>query len=279
MDSSFPIIGQTGQAEPHQLGQTQREKWDRVWNTTLSQYVQKEECNVLRKNLGKLKGTDIKDLCGLVGGIPSGQKVRITAVDNAYKDLPYSAIYTPNPHLGPYVLSRWSVDAGESGETSGYTGPDFTTGMRTTFFADASRNPWGKNMTGLGDMYEGLPSSYYYYFVSGGISYPSLGGYTLKYVRWIDVYSNDPQPSPIADFSAKINTGRIVNGGFESLFSGWTTQGAVTTSTGSYRESGTYGCKLYATLDNDASISQDVDLTGVTTLRFWRVFYLSGTIL
>ena len=152
------------------------EKWDRVWNTTLSQYVQKEECNVLSKNLGKLKGTDIKDLCGLVGGIPSGQKVRITAVDNAYKDLPYSAIYTPNPHLGPYVLSWWSVDPGESGETSGYTGPDFTTGMRTTFFADASRNHWGKNMAGLGDMYEGLPSSDYYYYKSGGIDYPSLGG-------------------------------------------------------------------------------------------------------
>ena len=123
------------------------------------------------------------------------------------------------------------------------------------------------------DLYEGLPSSYYYYFVSGGTSYPSLGGYTLKYVRWIDVYSKiDPQPSPIGRLSAKINIGRIVNGDFESL--GGQTQGAVTTSTGSYRESGTYGCKLYATLDNDASISQDVDLTGVATLH-----HRSGTIL
>ena len=57
-------------------------------------------------------------------------------------------------------------------------------------------------MAGLGDMYEGLPSSDYYYYKSGGIDYPSLR-ITLKYVRYIDVYSSDPQPIPTAEFSAK----------------------------------------------------------------------------
>jgi len=120
-------------------------------------------------------------------------------------------------------------------------------------------------------MYEGMPSSYYYYYKSGGISYPSAGGYTIKYVRYIDVLTDDPQPAPTADFSAKIKTDRITNGGFESLLSGWTTQGnVITTST---RESGTYGVMLNATLDHPANISQQVDLTGISSLRFWGKLY------
>ena len=82
----------------------------------------------------------------------------------------------PHYELGPFVLTWWSVDASESGATSGYTGPDYTNGMRTTFFSDTSRNPYGKHIAGLGDMAEGLPSEYWYYFSSGGIDYPSLGG-------------------------------------------------------------------------------------------------------
>ncbi len=247
-----------------------QEKWDRVWNTTLGAYVQMEECNVLGKNLGKLKGTDVRDLCNLLGGLPSGRKVRVTAVDNFYKELPYSAIYTPTAGLGPYVITWWSVDAGESGLTSGYTGPDYPTGMRATFFGDTSRNPWGKHVSGLGDMYEGLPPSNYYYYVSGGIFYPSGGGYTIKNVRWIDMFTTEAQPAPVADFSAQIKTDRIVNGGFETLPfpSGWTAMGDVTSTT--TKESGTYGAKLVGRLNQPANISQQVDLTGVSTLRFWR---------
>ena len=102
-DSSFLVIGLIGQVEPPQHGTTRRGNRNTL-KSALSQYVQKEECNVLSKNLGKLKGTDIKDLCGLVGGIPSGQKVRITAVDNAYKDFPIPP-YTHRTRISGHMCS------------------------------------------------------------------------------------------------------------------------------------------------------------------------------
>ena len=191
------------------------EKWDRFYNSTTHTYEVNERVNY-NNNLGKLKGTDVKDLCDLVGGLPSGKTARMVASDNAYKDIPYSAIYSPTTKLGPFVLTWWSVDASESGATSGYTGPDYTNGMRTTFFSDTSRNPYGKHISGLGDMAEGLPSEYWYYFSSGGIDYPSLGGWTLKYVDRVYVYSNDPVPLPAAEFSANTKVGHIVNGNFET---------------------------------------------------------------
>ena len=49
------------------------ERWDRYWNG--ESYIQNEEVNWQTKNLGKLKGTDVKDLCNLVGGLPADQPV------------------------------------------------------------------------------------------------------------------------------------------------------------------------------------------------------------
>ncbi len=225
-----------------------------------------EETNWQGKNLGKLKGTDVKDLCNLVGGLPSGQKVRVTAVDNVYQDVPYSAIYTPTDQLGPYVLTWWSVGAGESGATNGYTGPDYTTGMRATFFADDSWNQNGEHVAGLGDQAEGLPENYWYYF---GGDYPSMGGWTLKYVDRVYVYSNDPVPPPQTDFIANTKTGLIVNGNFETgALSPWTGTGA--TVSGYTQKKGLYSVRLAGTVGNPASMQQNVDLRTIGSLYFWR---------
>jgi PKD repeat protein len=243
------------------------ESWDRYWNG--ASYIQNEEVNWQTKNLGKLKGTRVKDLCDLVGGVPVGQKVRVLAADNVYQDLPYSAIYAPTPELGPYVITWWSVDAGESGATNGYTGPDYTNGMRATFFADTSRNPSGEHVAGLGDQAEGIPEAYWYYY---GGQYPSMGGWTLKYVDRIYVYSNDPVPVPQADFIANTKTGLIQNGNFEILttLSPWT-YNLATRHTGSatYRH-GNASVKLAATVGTPAWIQQDVDLSTIGSVYFWR---------
>ncbi len=241
------------------------ERWDRYWSG--SEYIQHEEVNWQGKGLGKLNGTDVKDLCELVGGLPVGQKIRILAVDNFYQDLPYSAIYTPNAHLGKYVITWWSVGAGEEGTgTSGYTGPDYTNGMRGAFFADDSGNPQGEHVAGLGDMAEGLPSQYWYYY--NGL-YPSGGGYTVKYINRIYVFSNDAVPPPVADFSAEVRTDKIENGDFETgTLTPWTGSGA-TIYTGTEKK-GSYSTKLLATTSSNAYLQQNIDFTGIGTINFWR---------
>ncbi len=244
------------------------ERWDRFWNG--NSYVQNEEVNWQSKNLGKLKGTNIKDLCDLVGGIPVGQKIRVAASDNVFMDLPYSAIYEPTPQLGPYVLTWWSVGAGESGATSGYTGPDYTNGMRATFFADTSRNPSGEHVAGLGDQAEGLPEEYWYYF---GGDYPSMGGWTLKYVDRIYVYTYDPVPPPTADFSANTKTGRIINGDFETgELAPWIGFEAAVSDTYSYKKD-IYSVRLLSPASGTSSIQQTMDLTGVGSIYFWRHYF------
>ncbi len=217
------------------------EMWDRIWNGTA--YEQKEETNWQGKNLGKLKGTSIGDLCDLVGGLPYGQRARIIATDNVDQYVPYSALYENTTHLGPYVLTWWSVGAGESGATSGYTGPDYTNGMRATFFSDASRNENSEHVAGLGDQAEGLPEDYWYFF---GGQYPSMGGWTLKSVDRIYVYSNDLIPFPEANFTANTKTNRILNGNFETgMLIPWTGSAATVSSSYSYKKDA-YGLRLVA---------------------------------
>jgi PKD repeat protein len=244
------------------------ERWDRFWNG--AENIQNEEVNWQTKNLGKLKGTDVKNLVNLVGGVPEGRTARVIAVDNANQEIPYAAIYEPDPRLGPYVITWWSVDAGESGSTSGYTGPDYTNGMRATFFSDTSGNPSGEHVAGLGDQAAGLPEDYWYYY--GGV-YPSMGGWTVKYVDRINVYSNDPVPMPVADFFANIRTGFIQNGNFETgSLSPWTGSGATVGSSWTPKKD-TYSVRLIAPSSGIASISQDIDLTTVGSLNFWRQQY------
>ncbi|MBT8508662.1 hypothetical protein AZH53_09620 [Methanomicrobiaceae archaeon CYW5] len=252
------------------------EKWDRIWNASTQSYEQNERTNWEGKNLGKLKGTNIADLCDLVGGLPEGKDAKVIAADNVNKVVPYSVLYENTSELGPYVLTWYSMDAGESGMTSGYTGPDYTNGMRATFFADTSRNVDGFHVAGLADMFDGMSEEYWYYYYSGGIQYPSLGGWTLKYVDRIYVSSNDPVPAPEAAFAANVKTGRITNGDFETgIVSPWTGTGVsiYTAYLPSTKTHGTYSAKLSAPSLGSASLEQEVDLTDVESIRFYTYYY------
>lgn len=172
---------------------TSEEKWDRVDRGL--EYVQEEQCNCYPdKDLGACKGTDVRDLCELVGGMSPGDEVKIEASDGFFKKLPYSVIYNDAPALGPYVLTWYSMGAKEGGETSGYTGQDYTTGMRTMFFSDTSVNPWSEHITGIGNMANHIPEDYWHQYYGSGILYPSLGGHTVMHVSEIAIYSNMEPP-------------------------------------------------------------------------------------
>ncbi len=123
-----------------------------------------------------------------------GDEVKVKSIDGFFKMFPYAVIYNNVPALGLYAVTWYSMDAKESGATSGYTGPDYTTGMRAMFFSDTSSNPWSEHITGIADMTNYIPEEYWHYYVNLPIFYPSLGGYTVKYVSEIAIYSSiEPQ--------------------------------------------------------------------------------------
>ncbi|KAF1078716.1 NosD domain-containing protein [Methanogenium sp. MK-MG] len=145
-----------------------------------------ETGNIEEKDYGALKGTDVKDLCELVGGMSSEDTVRIMANDGMSKRFGYQNVYTPEPRQGPMVVTWWRPDLG-------YT-PGYKEGMRLIFFADNSTNPWGWHVFGNWDMHECMDEQYWHYYVSGDDEYPATTGYAVKYVNRVIIQSQDPAP-------------------------------------------------------------------------------------
>ncbi|MDY6932355.1 MAG: hypothetical protein SVJ22_10635, partial [Halobacteriota archaeon] len=83
--------------------------------------------------------------------------------------------------------------------------PDYTNGMRAMFFSDTSLNPWGYNITGIGDMTNHIPEGYWHYYVNYPIFYPTIGGYTVKEVSDIEIYSSESPETWNLELNGKIN--------------------------------------------------------------------------
>jgi DMSO/TMAO reductase YedYZ molybdopterin-dependent catalytic subunit len=123
-----------------------------------------------------VKGTRIKDLCELVGGMGAGTDIVLVAKDGWETTLPYSSIY-PDPSVkerqGDAILA-WYAD--------GEYVPDYKDGMRLFFTPD-------DQFYGQWDMHETLPEAYWHYYGADGIMYPSCAGLSAKYITEIKVYS------------------------------------------------------------------------------------------
>ena len=149
------------------------------------------------RDWGAVKGTDLKDICDLVGGMETGETVTISPNDGfSPKTFPYEYIYTPNPRQGPMVITWYRSD-------DGYV-PNYASGMRLVMFADAKTNTFGWNTSGWhvfgnADMRDSWASNYWYNY--SGV-YPSSGGTSLKYVSDIKINSNQAPPAPIAPVAA-----------------------------------------------------------------------------
>ena len=86
-----------------------------------------------------------------------------------------------------------------------YPDSGYTEGMRMIWFADTSTNPWGIHAFGNYDWHEAADPEYWYYYQSGGESYPTTTGISGMYVNRIYIYSDDAPPAaPVAAFS--VNT-------------------------------------------------------------------------
>ncbi len=148
-----------------------------------------EDTNVMEKDYNAVKGTNLKDICDLVGPVPPESRIRVKATDGFTKWFAYRNVYEYSPREGPMVITWWRPD-------DGYV-PYYMTGMRLIWFANESVNPWGANVLGNWDWHEAANPNYWYYF---GAS-PTTTGLSCQKVSEISIFTNILPPA--ADF--KIN--------------------------------------------------------------------------
>jgi hypothetical protein len=86
-----------------------------------------EDINYEGKDLGAVKGTSLRDICNLAGGMNEGDIVRVQAQDGFYKEFPYENVYSPMSEQGEMVVAWYSVFDDGNG---GYVPGDYSTGMR-----------------------------------------------------------------------------------------------------------------------------------------------------
>ncbi|OPX68404.1 MAG: hypothetical protein A4E36_01321 [Methanoregulaceae archaeon PtaB.Bin009] len=139
------------------------------------------------KDMGAVRGTSVRDLCDLVGGMNPGDEVMVKASDGYHVEFPYENIYHPLPRQGSVVVCWINGEETAVGERQG-TGypPSYHVGMRLVFFADNSTNHEGKNVFGNTDMRETMPPDSVHLFDN---LYPSTSGYTVKWVDEVRIYS------------------------------------------------------------------------------------------
>lgn len=172
MEENLPVLGDGERRYYHQGPVFEGDKWD-----------PKETTNF--KDRGAVKGTDVKDLCNLVGGAEPGDDIMIRATDGYHVVYPYPNVYTPNPRQGSIGICWYNGADSGPGERQG-TGyvPDYYMGMRVVFFADTSSNAEGLHVYGNYDMHETLPGSAQHFYDL----YPSTSGLSIKWVDEVRVY-------------------------------------------------------------------------------------------
>jgi len=132
------------------------------------------------KDKGALKGTDLKDLCNLVGGADHGDTIEIRATDGYGGTFDYENIYTPVPRQGPMAICWW-----KDGQYAG----TWTDGMMLAFFTTVPRTSDGKLIFGHQDMHDCLPEANWHFYYEGSIQYPSTHGLYTKNVSEISIYT------------------------------------------------------------------------------------------
>jgi hypothetical protein len=132
------------------------------------------------KDKGALKGTDLKDLCNLVGGAAHGDTVQVKAADGYNDVFDAENIYSPVARQGPIVICWWNNGL--------YTGA-WTDGMLLAFFPTVGRASDGLLIFGHQDMQDCLPEANWHWYYDGAIQYPSTNGMYLKWVSQVNIYS------------------------------------------------------------------------------------------
>jgi hypothetical protein len=141
-----------------------------------------EDTNVKEKDMGAVKGTDLKDLCNLVGGMEPGDLVKLKAEDGFTKTFAFENVYTPSARQGPMVITWYNKD-------EGYV-PGYRQGLRLVFFADNSTNPFGIHAFGNEDWHGSASPQYYYFYQQGNERYPTTTGLSVQYISEVQILSH-----------------------------------------------------------------------------------------
>jgi hypothetical protein len=147
------------------------------------------------KDKGAVKGTALKDLCGLVGGMSRGDEVMIKATDGWRAEFAYENIYEPLDIQGVITLCWYCGEDALSGERygTGYPGPgSFHSAMLLVFLA-GTPNSAGKYVFGNADMALCLPDEKYQHFFEG---LPSTNGLCGKWISEVAIFSGEAPVTP-----------------------------------------------------------------------------------
>jgi hypothetical protein len=186
MESNLPVYGD-GVTHYYHQGPVFIDNPDQAKEESL-RWNPAEDTNVQEKDMGAVKGTAVKDLADLVGGMEPGDTVTIRASDGFTKTFAYKNIYQPPDRQGPMVITWYR-------EGEGYV-PDYRTGMRLIFFADTSSNPWGIHAFGNWDWHESTDPYYYYYYIQGGERYPTTTGLSVQMVSSLTIHQVNDTTQP-----------------------------------------------------------------------------------
>jgi hypothetical protein len=147
------------------------------------------------KDKGAVKGTALKDLCKLVGGMSPGDEIMVKAVDGWYTEFAYENIYKPMDIQGIITLCWYSGEDALSGECygKGYPGAGaYYTAMQINFLAGTT-SPEGKYVFGNSDMRICLPDEKYQHFYEG---LPSTNGLSGKWISEVAIFTGEPPVKP-----------------------------------------------------------------------------------
>ncbi|MCX5998640.1 MAG: argininosuccinate synthase, partial [Chloroflexi bacterium] len=188
MEENLPVCGD-GVTHYYMQGPVMTEGVD-MWDP---------EETVNLKDKGAVKGTDIKDLCDLVGGMGSGDEVVLRAIDGWYIKFKFANIYQPEDRQGVIALCWYNAEEAQAGESygAGYPGNDSYYSALQIVIMARTTNSEGKYVFGNSDMRAVLPPEEgYSHFYEG--QYPSTNGLSGKWIDEIRVYTGGA-PSSIVD--------------------------------------------------------------------------------
>lgn len=163
-----------------------------------------EDTNVQEKDMGAVKGTSVKDLCDLVGGMGSEDRVKIRSADGWSMLFAYKNVYEYSSREGPIVIC-WS-------KNGMFPDTGYSDGMRMVWFADTSTNPWGIHAFGNYDWHEAADSEYWYFYHSGDERYPTTTGLSGQIVSEILIYSQEEPAGSIEVTSTPAGAEIVLDG-------------------------------------------------------------------
>jgi parallel beta-helix repeat protein len=197
MDSdNIPVLGDGTTRYYHQGPVFIDEPADDPVELERLRWNEEEDRNWDTKDMGAVKGNNLKDLCNLVGGMVESDEVQIKATDGFNKKFAYKNVYNYDPDReGPMVVC-WYKDGL-------YPDTGYTDGMRLVWFAAASSKVGPTDVAGLpsGDYHvfgnwewrEAADPEYWYYYSR---IYPTTTGLSVQNVASINIYSNETVLTP-----------------------------------------------------------------------------------